>query len=222
MTSIVAHDVSKQYLPIKVLQRIPNNEPLKLFLVSPYSSDNFPIALLPHANMTTEDVATSCMDALQQNNNPRRNACLEVCFDFSSDRCHAALGGILDDFILFATNPTFRSMINVNEYVVLNVGPLIAGTRTRGAMQMVLIKVTPTNGDDRMFLWYVSYNIGAWSKATSSSGRNVITTYLIPHSKYFSDVAPIRTMQQECRPPRQGLWLIHECIFVDNAFALTF
>jgi hypothetical protein len=29
-------------------------------------------------------------------------------------------------------------------------------------------------------------------------------------------------MQQERRPPRQGLWLVHECIFMDNAFALTF
>jgi hypothetical protein len=31
-----------------------------------------------------------------------------------------------------------------------------------------------------------------------------------------------RTMQQECCPPHQGLWLIDECIFVENAFALTF
>ena len=29
-------------------------------------------------------------------------------------------------------------------------------------------------------------------------------------------------MQQERRPPRQGMWLVHECIFVENAFALTF
>ena len=29
------------------------------------------------------------------------------------------------------------------------------------------------------------------------------------------------TMMKERRPPRQGYWLVHECISVENAFALT-
>jgi hypothetical protein len=29
------------------------------------------------------------------------------------------------------------------------------------------------------------------------------------------------TLQQERRPPRQGCWLIHEVLYVKNAFELT-
>lgn len=29
------------------------------------------------------------------------------------------------------------------------------------------------------------------------------------------------TLMKERRPPRQGLWLVHECIAVDNSFAQT-
>jgi hypothetical protein len=93
------------------------------------------------------------MDALLQNDNPRKNAGLEVCFYFSSDRCRAALGGSVEDFILYASNPTFGSMTNANEYVVLSVGPIIPATMTRGAMQTVLIRVTPSKGKHRTFLW---------------------------------------------------------------------
>lgn len=111
------------------------------------------ISVSDHKNMTGEDVVTTCIEALQQNDNPRKNAGLKVCFDFSSDRCRAALGGNLDAFILYANNPTFGSMINAKEYVVLNVGPIITATNTRGEMQTILIKVTPAIGNDRSFLW---------------------------------------------------------------------
>mmetsp|Transcript_51275 Transcript_51275/g.109150 ORF Transcript_51275/g.109150 Transcript_51275/m.109150 type:complete len:210 (-) Transcript_51275:145-774(-) len=136
-----------------------------------------------HANMTATDVVQKCMDAMLQNDSPRKNSGFQVCFDFSSDRCRAALGGSVENFVAYATNPTFGSMTNANEYFVLSVGQVIAASMTRGAMQTVLVKVVPAKGDDRTFLW---------------------------------------TMQQERRPPRQGLWLVHECIFVENAFALTF
>jgi hypothetical protein len=56
-------------------------------------------------------------------------------------------------FCLVASNPTFGSMMNANEYIVLSVGPI--GTMTHGAMQTVLVKVTPSKGDHRTFLWYV-------------------------------------------------------------------
>lgn len=124
---------------------INNNEPQQ----SSFTSTS------PHADMTARDVVTTCMDALLQNDNPRKNAGLEVCFDFSSDRCRAAMGGNVEDFILYASNPTVGSMMNANEFIVLSVGPIILGTMTRGAMQTVLVKVTPSKGDHRTFLWYV-------------------------------------------------------------------
>jgi hypothetical protein len=117
------------------------------------STDDVPSILIPHVNMTAKDVVKTCMEALIQNDDPMENIGLRVCFDFSSDRCRAALGGNLEDFISYAKNPTFGSMINANEYVVLSEGPVIAATNTRGAMQTVLMKVKPANGNDRTFLW---------------------------------------------------------------------
>lgn len=142
-----------------------------------------PPAISPQADMTALEAVTICMGALMQNDRPRENAGLETCFNFSSDRCRASLGGSLEAFVQYASNPTFGSMTNANGYSVLNVGPLIAAGTTRGQMQTVLVQVTPAEGDERKFLW---------------------------------------TMQQERRPPRQGFWLVHECIFVENSFALTF
>jgi hypothetical protein len=65
----------------------------------------------PNQILTAKDVVTVCMDSLVNNNDPRENAGLEVNFNFSSDRCRAALGGELDKFIVYASNPTFGSMI---------------------------------------------------------------------------------------------------------------
>ena len=136
----------------------------------------------PSPELSAEDIVHICMDSLAKNDEPRANAGLEVCFDFSSDRCRAALGGSLENFINFASNPIFASMVNAKEWNVVSVGPVIAGSQTRGAMKTVLIDLKPESGRDRRFLW---------------------------------------TMQQERRPPRQGCWLVHECIFVENAFAMT-
>ena len=136
----------------------------------------------PSPELSAEDIVHICMDSLAKNDEPRANAGLEVCFDFSSDRCRAALGGSLENFINFASNPIFASMVNAKEWNVVSVGPVIAGSQTRGAMKTVLIDLKPESGRDRRFLW---------------------------------------TLQQERRPPRQGCWLVHECIFVENAFAMT-
>ena len=107
----------------------------------------------PLLEMTAQDAVTTCLDALLHNDNPRINIGLEVCFEFSSDRCRASLGGSLEEFISYASNPTFSSMTNAKDYTIVNVGPIIAGTNTRGAMQTVLIQVTPAKGKDRHFLW---------------------------------------------------------------------
>ena len=136
----------------------------------------------PTSELSAEDIVDTCMDSLMTNDDPRANAGLEVCFNFSSDRCRASLGGSLEKFIEFASNPIFASMVNAKEWTKVKVGPIITGSQTRGAMQTVLVDLKPESGRDRRFLW---------------------------------------TLQQERRPPRQGCWLVHECIFVENAFALT-
>ncbi len=52
----------------------------------------------PNPNVIAEEVVTLCMDALLYNDEPKPNAGLEVCFNFSSDRCRA--GKIIDDILL--------------------------------------------------------------------------------------------------------------------------
>jgi hypothetical protein len=49
----------------------------------------------PTADIIPEDVVTLCMDGLMNNNEPKVNAGLEICFNFSSDRCRA---GKLENF----------------------------------------------------------------------------------------------------------------------------
>ena len=43
----------------------------------------------PSPDILAENVVTLCMDALSCNDEPKANAGLEVCFNFSSDRCRA-------------------------------------------------------------------------------------------------------------------------------------
>jgi hypothetical protein len=136
----------------------------------------------PHSGYTGLDVVEMCMDKMSQNDEPYHHAGLEVCFNFSSDRCRAAQGGSLEAFIQFASNPVFASMVNNVEWNILSTGPIIPGTQTRGAMQTVLVNVSPVKGQQRKFLW---------------------------------------TLQQERRPPRQGCWLVYECIDVKNAYSQT-
>ena len=136
----------------------------------------------PHRDFTAPDVVQMCMDTLTHNNKPYANAGLEVCFNFSSDRCRAAQGGSLEAFVQYAANPVFGSMIDALGWQVVSTGPIIQGTKTRGAMQTVLVNVQPRKGEERRFLW---------------------------------------TLQQERRPPRQGCWLVYECLFVENAYSLT-
>ena len=96
----------------------------------------------------------------------------------------AALGGSIEAFRDYATNPVFSHLVNCRGWKLVSVGPVIEGTPTRGAMQTVLIDVVadPTDDPPRQFLW---------------------------------------TLQRERRPPRQGCFLVHECIYVRNAYDLT-
>lgn len=104
---------------------------------------------------TARDVVVACMEGLLNNDTPWANAGLEICWDYSSDRNRAAQGGSLDEFITYASNPTFSTMVNAKEYSIENVGEFIPGTNTRGAMQTVLVKVHSSKGEQRAFLWYV-------------------------------------------------------------------
>mmetsp|Transcript_307 Transcript_307/g.507 ORF Transcript_307/g.507 Transcript_307/m.507 type:complete len:262 (-) Transcript_307:23-808(-) len=145
---------------------------------------------LPTANpdISPEEVVTTCMTFLQNNDEPRPNSGLEVCFNFSSDSCRAVNGGSLEAFVQYAKNPVFQAMVDCHKWDVLSVGPEIPGTSTRGAMKTVLVNVVPKKVEggrvlrDRKFVW---------------------------------------TLMKERRPPRQGFWLVHECISVDNTFAMT-
>jgi hypothetical protein len=120
------------------------------------NSATAPDCITANIEMTPENVVIACMDAMQRNDVPWLNHGLELCFDYSSDRCRAALGGSLDEFISFASNPTFGSMTNTKSYEIVNVGPIIAGTPTRGSMQTVLVKITQEKWKDKHFLWWVA------------------------------------------------------------------
>lgn len=144
----------------------------------------------PNSEWNALGVVEACMDIMLE----RKDAGLEVCFNFSSDRCRAALGGSLEKFAQYATNPVFGYLVNCQDYKIISVGPVIEGTPTRGAMQTVLMDAQQQHAkgdsveeerepvDARRFLW---------------------------------------TLQKERRPPRQGFWVIHEVIYVRNALNLT-
>ena len=132
----------------------------------------------PNPDLTAQDVVNACMSTMLQ----RQDAGLEVCFNFSSDQCRAALGGSLEKFVQYATNPVFGFLVKCIDWEIVSIGPVIPGTPTRGAMQTILLDAKQEDDGARRFLW---------------------------------------TLQQERRPPRQGCWIIHEVIYVKNAFALT-
>ena len=110
----------------------------------------------PGPDFQALEVVHACMKTLLH----RRDAGLEVCFNFASDSCRAALGGSLEEFNQYAKNPVFGYLVNCAEYEIVSVGPEIKGTPTRGAMQTVLLEAKPQpsidGGDSkkgRRFLW---------------------------------------------------------------------
>ena len=147
---------------------------------------------LPNSEWGALRVVEACVDVMLMLE--RNDAGLEVCFNFSSDRCRAALGGSLEKFAQYATNPVFGYLVKCQDYKIVSVGPVIEGTQTRGAMQTVLMDALQQHAkhssveeeaepvDAHRFLW---------------------------------------TLQKERRPPRQGFWVIHEVIYVKNALDLT-
>lgn len=112
----------------------------------------------PNENIAPEEVVSFCMNTLMDNDTPRPNSGLEVCYNFSSDNCRAANGGSFEAFIAYAGNPVFQYMVNCRAWSTESVGSEIAGTNTRGAMKTVLVKVVPRDDKglnlmNRTFLW---------------------------------------------------------------------
>jgi hypothetical protein len=151
----------------------------------------------PNTDWSAQDVVQGCMDTLIHD--PIQG--LEVCFAFSSDRCRSAIGGSLDKFNEYANNPVFQYLVHCDEYKIVRVGPIITSTPTRGAMQTCLIeaihKVQQQQSTD-------DENNNENSEITTSSSRKFLWT-----------------LQQERRPPNQGCWMVHEVLFVNNAYMQT-
>ena len=107
----------------------------------------------PNPSLQALDVLSACMTNLKE----RQASGLEVCWKFSSDRCRAALGGSLERFAQYATNPVFGYLVKCTDYEVINIGPIIQGTPTRGDMQTILMEAKQTEGKPeefpRRFLW---------------------------------------------------------------------
>ena len=180
---------SDAFGPFQVTQRANSLSRATILKSSNEAPEKQPIEysdFLPQPNQQLEaiDIVHSCLSVLLDS----RDAGLEVCFNFSSDRCRAALGGSLERFREYATTPVFGYLVNCNAYTIVSIGPEIAGTITRGAMRTVLmdaISADPqgtAHKEERRFLW---------------------------------------TLQKERRPPWQDCWMIHEVIYVRNAFDLT-
>jgi len=149
----------------------------------------------PHPSLEPLDVVHLCMETLMAH--PNSNEGLEVCFHFSSDRLRAPFQGSLEKFVQHATNPIFGSLVKCTSYNIVNVGPVIAGTPTRGAMQTFLMDVQAPKSD------------------LISPNNNSVKSEATEERRY------LWTLQKERRPPRCDCWLVHECLFVKYAFQLT-
>jgi hypothetical protein len=208
----------------------------------------------PHADLEAIQVVEACMNTMLH----RKEAGLEVCWNFSSDRCRvrssffvrlvvcllfreykehdaclelswgipvillqsaldyasqtdtlalitfglqASLGGSLEAFLKFSTNPVFSHLVKCKDWKTISIGPVIQGTPTRGAMQTVLIDVMVDGAT----------STDSWDLASKNDDLNIPT-----QARRF-----LWTLQRERRPPQQGCYLVHECIYVRNAYDLT-
>lgn len=131
-------------------------------------ASNAPVAAAqPDPSLAPEDVVRLCMEALARNDFPECNSGLATCYAFSNDMCRAAVGGSLEEFVKFARNPIFGSMVNHNSWRADPINLVGGGTPTRGAMATQLVHVISANGQPRTFIWTLQQerrppNAGAW------------------------------------------------------------
>lgn len=186
----------------------------------------------PNPELNGLEVATLCMNALQHEM-PQKS--LEICFNFSSDRCRAAVGGTLDEFLLYAANPVFGKLVHCPHYTICSVGPIIPGSQVRGDMQTILIEICKEEMSVSKALNKAiddhNSNVQGISKRrpieeriaemdAKMSGKRIAE----PSEAEGARTKPFRflwTMQKERRPPRQNCWLVHEVLFVNNAHEQT-
>mmetsp|Transcript_24852 Transcript_24852/g.27838 ORF Transcript_24852/g.27838 Transcript_24852/m.27838 type:complete len:300 (-) Transcript_24852:124-1023(-) len=188
------------------------------------TSTTVQLQLLPTSNdlLTPKEIVSICMSYLQRNSKSSQQAVgdqqtqaqqhhqqpgLEICYNFSSDSCRMANGGSLESFLQHANNPVFQCMVDCDLWEIVNVGSIIKGTQTRGDMQTVLVHVVPNKTKPTIEGALLTTSRVTKTKKTKPIQRN---------SRRF-----IWTLMKERRPPRQGHFLVHECIAVDNAFAHT-
>lgn len=159
----------------------------------------------PNVEWKPENIVYACMETLMND----QVQGLEVCYAFSSDRCRAAIGGSLDRFQEYANNPVFGYLMNCIQWDMISIGPIIPGTNHRGPMQTCFMSVrtarhppTPTTTNHRRR-----------NNDDNASVNHPVTQYM--------DHQFLWTLQQERRPPLQGCWMIHEVLYVKNAFQQT-
>ena len=186
--------------------------------LSEFNADNNDF---PSPELSPADVVTLCMEALKDR---KSTESLEVCFNFSSDRCRAAVGGTLEEFTQYAANPVFGKLINCDSYEILKTGNVIPGTQFRGEMQTFLIEIQKgTTAQDAMKAW-------KQTAAATPGKRLTLEERLRQRAMANKEEQPVVddegikflwTLQKERRPPRQNCWLVHEVLFTKNAGMLT-
>jgi hypothetical protein len=181
----------------------------------------------PDPRYSALDVVSMCMETLLLSSSKlsNQNDGLDVCFGFSNDRCRAAIGGSLTEFQLYAENPTFRHLVRCDAWDIVKVGEVIpAAIPHRGAMQTILMRAVTKRRKPN--------GIGPSSMATAAWANNDDTgTAGRPDDddpgKQSRGQQPeegrlfLWTLQQERRPPRQDCWLVHEVLYVKNAYLQT-
>lgn len=194
--------------------------------------NNPSIEIQPIPELNGLEVATLCMNALQHQM-PKKS--LEICFNFSSDRCRAAVGGTLEEFFRYAQNPVFGKLVHCCGWSIASVGPIIPGSNVRGDMQTILIEISKgLSVQDALDVAIDNHNSQVKHGAPK---RRPIEERIAemdakmrgeplpePSEAEGARTQPIRflwTMQKERRPPRQNCWLVHEVLFVNNAHEQT-
>lgn len=92
-----------------------------------------------------------CMNALEKND--LENSGLATCFAFSNDMCRAAVGGSLEDFVQYARNPTFGSLLNCRQWRAEPLQLVNTCTPTRGPMATQVVHVVGRDERRKSFLW---------------------------------------------------------------------
>eukprot|EP00980_Cylindrotheca_fusiformis_P001111 scaffold305_cov110-Cylindrotheca_fusiformis.AAC.29 len=209
-----------------IQERQPHHLPpwqLQTFFSNPDGETETDPLILPNPDLDAVQVATICMDALQ---NQKPKVSLELCFAFSSDRCRAAVGGTLEEFLQYAANPVFGKLVHCENYEIASIGPIIPGSQVRGDMQTVLIeirKATTVNDALSAVVKHQKNRIPIEERIRQKDAE--LRGEILPQASASGEQKkPTRflwTMQKERRPPRQNCWLVHEVLFVNNAYQQT-